>query len=622
MEDAGRAIKRVREELAKKDKANGTSVSESLDLANLVKKIDRGFFDAPADVLGSIKASWAKAHADAAAHPPSSRGTRQTRNPESDLANAMLHVQQCWLEEGLKGTVLDEADFAMHASKINFIAVKTALNAAGNWSQRNVWDGFLPRLKSIKEDVALKTEGPYRTYAQLIRSLETIVTDCKAEVLDARRAGRSAPDPEEMDEAAGFVKDLERWVWGKWSENTLPRYDVDGRGDGDVGSPGAGGRRSRGVKRYAEEDSDGSFDSDSDDGDGDEKSDDGDTGRDRPRENEPVVKKRRGRPPKSSYASPGPAGPAKPGASAPATPTRSLPPGATQSPTDTDVVVVTVACHGLRATVELVRPRVPREKTEGADDAGREGAMKATKAPRSESPRPPTGPPCGARVLAVAGVAINADTDLTLASPAAFEAHARTIAGETAAADGGGGGEDPTARDAIPPPRTDSTDAADGDDSKFRECARVIEREGVDVPLVEYEAKLAAAPFPAPAALPKSPKDSKVFPAIVGYSTDRGKDARDQLAAARKRARAPAGTIRAAELRAKLKDLRGKIQDVRRDVAASGEDCGRFGVAGSATRRSSAATNSTGGGGSEYVGYNVRVDEAMVLGGRWANAVG
>ena len=281
-----------------------------------------------------------------------------------------------------------------------------------------------------------------------------------------------------------------------------------------------------------------------------------------------------------------------------------------------------MACHGLRATVELVRPRVPREKTEGADDASREGATKATKAPRSESPRPPTGPPCGARVLAVAGVAINADTDLTLASPAAFEAHARTIAGETAAADGGGGGEDPTARDAIPPPRTDSTDAADGDDSKFRECARVIEREGVDVPLVEYEAKLAAAPFPAPAALPKSPKDSKVFPAIVGYSTDRGKDARDQLAAARKRARAPAGTIRAAELRAKLKDLRGKIQDVRRDVAASGEDCGRFGVPGSATRRSSAATNSTGGGGSEYVGYNVRVDEAMVLGGRWANAVG
>lgn len=629
MEDAGRAIKRVREELAKKDKANGTSVSESLDLANLVKKIDRGFFDAPADVLGSIKGSWAKAHADAAAHPPSSRGTRHTRNPESDLADAMLHVQQCWLEEGLKGTVLDESDFAMHASKINFIAVKTALNAAGNWSQRNVWDGFLPRLKSIKEDVALKTEGPYRTYAQLIRSLETIVTDCKAEVLDARRAGRSAPDPEEMDEAAGFVKDLERWLWGKWSENTLPKYDVDGRGDGDVGSPGAtGGRRSRGVKRYAEEDSDGSFDSDSDDGDGDEKSDDEDAGRERPRKNEqPVVKKRRGRPPKSSYASPGTAGPANPGAAAPQTPTQSLPPGATQSPTDTDVVVVKVVCHGLQATVELVRPRVPREKPlTGADDAGREGAMKATKAPRSESPRPPTGPPCAARVLAVAGVAINADTDLTLASPAAFEAHARTIAGETAAAGGGGRFQslDSTSRgDAVPPPRTNSTSAADDDDdSKFRECARVIEREGVDVPLVEYEAKLAAAPFPAPAALPKSPKDSKLIAGVVGYSADRGKDARDQLAAARKRASVPAGTIRAAELRARLKDLRGKIEDVRRDVAASAEDCGGFGVVGAATRRSSAATNSTGGGGSEYVGYVERVDEAMVLGGRWANAVG
>ena len=627
MEDAGRAIKRVREELAKKDKANSTSVSESLDLANLVKKIDRGFFDAPADVLGSIKASWAKARADAAAHPPSSRGTRHTRNPESDLADAMLHVQQCWLEEGLKGTVLDESDFAMHASKINFIAVKTALNAAGNWSQRNVWDGFLPRLKTIKEDVALKTEGPYRTYAQLIRSLETIVTDCKAEVLDARRAGRSAPDPEEMDEAAGFVKDLERWLWGKWSENTLPRYDVDGRGDGDVGSPGAGGRRSRGVKRYAEEDSDGSFDSDSDDGDGDgdEKSDDEDAGHERPRKNdEPVVKKRRGRPPKSSYASPGPAGPADPGA-APQTPTRSLPPGATQSPTDTDVVIVRVACHGLQATVELVRPRVGTgEKPEGTESY-REGAAKATKAPRSESPRPPPpGPPCVYRILAVAGVAINADTDLTLASPAAFEAHARSIAGETAAADGGGCENRIHAVEpfAVPPPRIDSTSAADDDDSKFRECARVIEREGVDVPLVEYEAKLAAAPFPAPAALPKSPKDSKLFPGVVGYSADRGKDARDQLAAARKRATAPAGTIRAAELRARLKDLRGKIEDVRRDVAASAEDCGRFGEVGAATRRSSAATNSTGGGGSEYVGYTERVDEAMVLGGRWANAVG
>jgi hypothetical protein len=38
-----------------------------------------------------------------------------------------------------------------------------------------------------------------------------------------------------------------------------------------------------------------------------------------------------------------------------------LPPGATQSPTDTDVVIVKVTCHGLQATVELVRPRVPEK---------------------------------------------------------------------------------------------------------------------------------------------------------------------------------------------------------------------------------------------------------------------
>ena len=39
MEDAERAIKRVRDELAVKDKANGTSVAESLDLADLVTEM-------------------------------------------------------------------------------------------------------------------------------------------------------------------------------------------------------------------------------------------------------------------------------------------------------------------------------------------------------------------------------------------------------------------------------------------------------------------------------------------------------------------------------------------------------------------------------------------------------
>ena len=618
MEDAERAIKRVRDELAVKDKANGTSVAESLDLADLVKKIDRGVFDAPPEVLGSIKTSWAKARKDAATHAPSSRGTRHSnRNPESDLADAVIHVQQCWLEEGLKGTVLDESDYAMHASKINFIAVKTALNAAGNWSQRNVWDGFLPRLKSIKEDVALKTEGPYRTYAQLIRSLETIIADCKAEVLDARRKGRSVPDPEEMEEAAGFVKDLTRWLWGKWGENTLPRYDVGG-GDGDVGSPGAGGRRSRGVKRgrYTEEDSDGSFDSDSDDSDGDSDGDDKNTNK---RVSEPVVKKKRGRPPKSSYASPAPGGGSGP-ASGPLSPKpAALPPGATQSPTDTDVVIVKVTCHGLQATVELVRPRVP-EKPRPADPSERpELAMKATKAPRSESPRLPSGPPCGARVLAVAGVAVNADTDPALASPAAFEAHARTVAGESAAADGGGDENEKSQEK----PSSAALDFADDDDAKFRECARVIERDGVDVPLVEYEAKLATAPFPTSLnALPKSPRAAGGVAGVVGCSTGtRGKDAKDQLAAAHKRALLPAGTTRAAELRVRLKDLRGKIDDVMRDVSAGSEDCGRFGASGKEVRRSSAATNSAGDGGSEYVTYNKKVDEAIVLGGRWANAV-
>jgi hypothetical protein len=98
----------------------------------------------------------------------------------------------------------------------------------------------------------------------------------------------------------------------------------------------------------------------------------------------------------------------------------------------------------------------------------------------------------------------------------------------------------------------------------------VIERDGVDVPLVEYEAKLATAPFPTSLnALPKSPRAAGGVAGVVGCSTgSRGKDAKDQLAAAHKRALLPAGTTRAAELRARLKDLRAKIDDVMRDVSA------------------------------------------------------
>ena len=104
MEDAERAIKRVRDELAVKDKANGTSVAESLDLADLVKKIDRGVFDAPPEVLGSIKTSWAKARKDAATHAPSSRGTRHSsRNPESDLADAVIQSSSAGSRKGSKG---------------------------------------------------------------------------------------------------------------------------------------------------------------------------------------------------------------------------------------------------------------------------------------------------------------------------------------------------------------------------------------------------------------------------------------------------------------------------------------------------------------------------------------
>ena len=56
----------------------------------------------------------------------------------------------------------------MHAVHVNHKNVKTALSSMINWSQRNRCDAFLPGVKAIKDDVAAKADGPYRTYAQVV----------------------------------------------------------------------------------------------------------------------------------------------------------------------------------------------------------------------------------------------------------------------------------------------------------------------------------------------------------------------------------------------------------------------------------------------------------------------
>ena len=63
---------------------------------------------------------------------------------QADLADALLLVQHCWLEESLEGCPLDEGDFAMYAVNVNHKSVKSALGQMLTWSQKNRWAGVCP----------------------------------------------------------------------------------------------------------------------------------------------------------------------------------------------------------------------------------------------------------------------------------------------------------------------------------------------------------------------------------------------------------------------------------------------------------------------------------------------
>ena len=173
----------------KRDRKNKTHVADALDLVNLLAKATNGTLESPAEVLQAIGVAWQAINASNATAARASRADGKGRPsahasdaPAADLADALLLVQSRWLEEGLPGTVLDEDDFAMHAVHVNHKNVKTALSSMINWSQRNRCDAFLPGVKAIKDDVAAKADGPYRTYAQVVVALRALIRECDAEI--------------------------------------------------------------------------------------------------------------------------------------------------------------------------------------------------------------------------------------------------------------------------------------------------------------------------------------------------------------------------------------------------------------------------------------------------------
>ena len=222
---------------------------DDLDLTGVLAKAKSGALASPSDVLMAIRSAWQAVHAsNVAANRP---GADQSASAaavasESRLADALLHVHQCWLEEHLAGTVVDEDDFTAHVVAVNYKCVKTAFTSMANWSQRNTWEGFVPAVKEMREHAAAKAEGPFRTYAQI----ETAITRMTAEAAAAARADEDEDDPEL------FLADLEHWVHEKWAENGLPELKALTSARGGANKPGRRDKRARYKEASSDEDED------------------------------------------------------------------------------------------------------------------------------------------------------------------------------------------------------------------------------------------------------------------------------------------------------------------------------------------------------------------------------
>ena len=296
MERAVRAIERARDELAAQDKERKTTLATDLDLATIVKRAEAKSFASPEDVLAAVAVTWRESHvtAQAAVNAANKRAATTALEGVADLADAVVLIQRIWLDEGLFGCPLNDDDYQMHAAEMDHRKVKTALASMERWTQRNFWDGFLPVVKDVKEEVAKKRDGKYRTYAQVLDALDRIQTDA-AEALRAKVKGgmsraKKEQEAQDAEDAEDYLKAMKKWLREKWhTENglPLPSPTAAAAGDGDAGgSPGAGPKRRGSVggrsagkrKRYAEDDSDADFsmgsddesNSDSEDGDDDD----------------------------------------------------------------------------------------------------------------------------------------------------------------------------------------------------------------------------------------------------------------------------------------------------------------------------------------------------------------
>lgn len=590
-------------------------------MTGVLSKAKSGALASPSDVLMAIRSAWKAVHASNVAASRSSvvqSASASAVASESRLADALLHVHQCWLEEHLPGTVVDEDDFTAHVVAVNYKCVKTAFTSMANWSQRHTWEGFVPAVKEMREHAAAKAEGPFRTYAQI----ETAIGRMTAEASAAVRADEDEDDPEL------FLADLEHWVLEKWAENGLPELKTLVSARGGANKPGRRDKRARYKEVSSDEDEE------------DEEDDVGKPGMKKAKTEDSgskavILTADDG--PQLVTVAPGVqlGGP--------------LPAGAAVCTTTPNAAVVKVKCHELQATVMVVRPAVAPTESSAFEalppppppSSSRTPSFPPGDAPSAHGASPFGGEPAfgmpppapesryvgtektALRVLTVAGVAVNEGTTrASLADADAFEAHAFEIARTIESAGGA------PAERLDPYPTTSDDDEARAERRDFfRANAWVYERDGVWTRFYAFEARLVAASADAMVVTSETPStkvvDGRPIPGarsgavgghIVGSAASarvaRGDmDARfDEM---RARAPTPAGLARAAVLRAQIKALDVAVAETAAITARVAGDAALFGRLGRVARRwrGVVAARDT------YGGYCDVVDRAIAVAG-------
>jgi hypothetical protein len=163
------------------------------------------------DALGSVKRAWYATTAE-----PMNRLT------ERELAVVMRTFNEAWLQHGLEGTPLDDGTWAFRVSKINYPNAKKVMTELAAWLRKGEWTPWVEMCRKIRDDLTKKSEGPFNTYAQLLRALDALRAQATTGVRNLVNNGDSKVT---YEDAMEYDRELKAWIESCWSANGLPPLD-------------------------------------------------------------------------------------------------------------------------------------------------------------------------------------------------------------------------------------------------------------------------------------------------------------------------------------------------------------------------------------------------------------